>query len=65
MLDKLKDKFWTRESEMIDDIEKDTDYDVLGVFDDYINLINRTGDDGEEIELSLIRAGSTITIDFR
>lgn len=47
---------------MIRDIESETDFDVLGVFFDYANIIDRTGDDGEEIMLGLIRAGSTIAI---
>lgn len=47
---------------MIRDIETETDFDVLGVFYGHANVIDRTGDDGEEIELKLIRAGSTIAI---
>ena len=62
MLERLYGRFWTDEEEMIHDIESETDFDVLGVFYDYANIIDRTGDDGEEVELGLIRAGSTITI---
>ena len=62
MLDKLQGRFWTDEAEMIRDIESETDFDVLGVFYDHANIIDRTGDDGEEIMLGLIRAGQTITI---
>ena len=50
---------------MIADIERETDYDVLGVYFGYLNLIDRTGDDGEEKEVELIRAGSTIAIKER
>lgn len=62
MLKKLYGRAWTNEEEMINDIESETDYDVLGVFFDYANIIDRTGDDGEEIEIGLIRAGTTIAI---
>ncbi len=59
---KMRGKFWTREDEMIADIENETDYDVLGVFYGYMNVIDRTESDGEEIEIELIRAGNTIAI---
>lgn len=62
MLNRLYGRFWTDEAEMVADIESETDYDVLGVFYDYANIIDRTGDDGEEIMLGLIRAGKTIAI---
>lgn len=62
MLENLKGRLWTREEELIADVGTETDYDVLGVFWDYMNVIDRTEDDGEEIEVKLVRAGSTIAI---
>ena len=62
MLEKFKGKFWTDEKEMVEEIEKNSDYDVLDVSFSYLNVIDRTGDDGEEILLEIIRAGSTITL---
>lgn len=61
-LKKVKGRFWTRESEMVEEIERETDYDVLGVFYDYMNVIDRTGDDDIEEEIELVRAGNTIAI---
>ena len=62
MLNRLYGRFWTDEAEMVSDIENETDFDVLGVFFDHANIIDRTGDEGEEIMLGLIRAGTTIAI---
>lgn len=65
MLEKLKGRFWTSEEEMIAEIEAKTDYDVLDIFEDKLNIIDRTGDDGEEIEVKFINAGKTIALDLR
>lgn len=65
MLEKLKGHFWTSEEEMIAEIEAKTDYDVLDIFEDKLNVIDRTLDDGEEIEVKIIKAGKTVTLDLR
>lgn len=62
MLEKFKGKFWTDEKEMVEEIEKNSDYDVLDVSFSYLNIIDRTGDDGEEILQEIIRAGNTIAL---
>lgn len=56
-------KFWTKEEEMIRDLENEA-YEVLEVFYEDLIVIDTKENDGEEIAIELIRAGDTITMKF-
>lgn len=56
-------KFWTKEEEMIRDLENEA-YEVLEVFYEDLIVIDAKENDGEEIAIELIRAGDTITMKF-
>lgn len=62
LLRKMRGRFWTREEEMIDDIETETDFDVLDISYSYITVIDTTLDDDETYDIEIIRANTTITI---
>ena len=59
MLDKLKGRFWAREEELVADVEAETGYEVAEIVYDYMILVDN---EEEEIEVELVRAGSTITM---
>lgn len=62
LLRKMRGRFWTREEEMIEDIENETDFDVLGISYSYITVIDTTLSDDETYDIEIIRANTTITI---
>lgn len=63
-MENLKNRFWTNESEMIEEIEE-LGYDVIDI--DYeniyiMNIDDRVKEFPKEIKLKLLRANKTITI---
>ena len=58
----LQRNFWTSEDEMIEEIEEETDYDVLNVTEFEMDVIDRTLSDDEVKTYVLVRANNTIAI---